>query len=340
MFRNIQRIINNPYLRKSNSAIIQPLQREYFKRRSDEYNQALDASKDLYKQVFLSTPKQALLIENCVKDQLSSKKMLDYGEQALWDLYADKDFQNTTRCGEILFPYIEKDSNLSIGQLSLIMAESYINQDQIKQAEYYLKKAEDCYFENIDDLKVVTPLNYQYTLQLSQLYYKIQNLDKSIIYATLCLQIEDLVFEKKITPCFLLCQHNLEKKNHKQALSFGLQLLKEVTFNNLINSFSPKEINSLGETYKMVIDLLFQDDKNTQKALQKAYVIIEEYELLLQITKCQDKQILDSLQCKKQQINKTLKKQQELLNVLGFYGKKQKLEQQSFNERHNLNNKQ
>ncbi|KAL4488343.1 hypothetical protein ABPG72_019193 [Tetrahymena utriculariae] len=339
MFRNLQNFIKNPQLRKSNSITSSPIQRQYLNRSYDEYSQALDACNNIFKELFLGIPKQALLIEKCVKDQISSKKILKYGEQALWDLYANKDFQNTIRCGEILFPYIEEDislSHISIGYLSLLMADSYITQNQIKQAAQYLKKAEDCYFQNIEDLEEEPLLNYQYTLSLSELYYKIQNLDKSIIYATLCLQIEDLEFEKKIAPCFLLCQHYLEKNNQKEALSFGLQLLKEVTFNNLINSFSPKEINYLGETYKMVIDLLFQDGQD----MQMAYVIIEEYELLLQITICQDEQILDSLKSKKQQINKSLKKQEDLLFVLGFYGQKLKLEQQSFNERYNLTKSQ
>ncbi|EAS00710.1 hypothetical protein TTHERM_00794360 (macronuclear) [Tetrahymena thermophila SB210] len=336
MFRNIQKFIKNPYLRKSSSTTSQPIQREYFNRSHAEYTQALDDCNDLFKEVFLGIPKQALLIENCVKDKLPSRKILEYGEQALWDLYANKDFLNTIRCGEILFPYIEEDislNHMSVGYLSLLMAESYINQNLKKQALQYLKKVEDCYFQNIDDLEEEPLLNYQYTLQLSELFYKIQNLDKSIIYATLCLQIQDLEFEKKITPCFLLCQHYLEKNNQKEALSFGLSLLKEVTFSNLINSFSPKEINSLCEMYQMVIDLLFQDGKD----MQKAFVIIEEYELLLQIIKCQDQQILKSLNNKKQQINKSLKKQEDLLFVLGYYGQKLKLEQQSFDERHNLN---
>ncbi|KAL4438920.1 hypothetical protein ABPG74_016640 [Tetrahymena malaccensis] len=339
MFRNIQKFIKNPSLRKNNFIVSQPIQRDYFNGSQVEYVQALEACNNLFKEVFLGIPKQTLLIENCVKDQLSSRKMLEYGEQALWDLYVTKDFVNTIRCGEMIFPYIEEDislNHISVGYLSLLMAESYINQNQIKQAESYLKKAEDSYFQNIEDLEEVPLLNYQYTLQLSELYYKIQKLDKSIIYATLCLQIQDLEFEKKITPCFLLCQHYLEKNNQNEALSFGLQLLKEVTFNNLINSYSPKEISALGQMYEMVIDLLFQDGKD----LQKAYVIIEEYELLLQIIKSQDQKLQDSLKSKKQSINKQLNKQEDLLFVLGYYGQKLKLEQQSFDERHNLNKQQ
>ncbi|EAS00712.1 hypothetical protein TTHERM_00794380 (macronuclear) [Tetrahymena thermophila SB210] len=291
-------------------------------REEKEYQQALYQNKSIIRSFIFGEPEQLTLLRKCVQQDRCPEKVLEYSEQAIWELYCKKDYSNVISCVEAVFPYVEREfskDNMSIGHISLIMAESCLIQGDYVRTILYLNEAEDSFFLNEEELsEYETFMKYYYSLKIGQLYNKLNMIDKSFFYAVLCLKTKKLSFLQKLPPCQLILNYYVTKKDLKEATDFGNAILKSLSFNNLLQKCKPQEIESMCEIYKIMIDL--------EKNQQRQYVLIDQFLLLLSIIKSNDQNLIEMLNKQKLKIQEDLNNYKDLLNVLGFYGQKAKLE--------------
>ncbi|KAL4438922.1 hypothetical protein ABPG74_016642 [Tetrahymena malaccensis] len=287
-----------------------------------EYQQALNQSKSIIRNFIFGEPEQLTLLRKCIQQDRCPEQILEYSEQAIWELYCKNDYSNVISCVEVVLPQLEREftkDNMSIGHISLIMAESCLKQGDYVRTMMYLNQAEDSFFLNEEELsECETFMNYYYSLKIGQLYSKLNMIDKSFFYALLCLNTKKLSFLQKLPPCQLILNYYVTKKDLKEATDFGNAILKQLSFKNLLQKCKPQEIESVCEIYKIMIDL--------EKNQQSQYVLIDQFLLLLSLTKSNDQNLLEMLNKKKIKIQEDLNNQKDLLYVLGFYGKKMKLE--------------
>ncbi|KAL4488341.1 hypothetical protein ABPG72_019191 [Tetrahymena utriculariae] len=304
-------------LKNSNQGLKQDQTRE-----EEEYQQALNQSKSLFRNFLFKEPVQLTLLRKCVQQERCPEEVLEFSEQAIWELYCKNDYSNVINCVEVVLPYVEREfskDNMSIGHISLIMAESCQKQGDYVRTIMYLNEAEDSFFLNEEKLsEYETFMKYYYSLKIGQLYSKLNMIDKSFFYAALCLNTQKLSFLQKLPPCKLILNYYVTKNDLKEATDFGNAILKQLSFKNLLQKCKPQEVESVCEIYKIMIDL--------EKNQQSQYVLIDQFLLLLYLTKSNDQSLLEMLNKKKIKIQEDLNNQKDLLYVLAFYGKKMKLE--------------